>query len=95
MICFQVKNGDLIPILSASAITVMIYFRTNPEQCRDIDIQVLMGEGAGKGMTGCHQWCFEAPTVPNGVGVMPDTRPNVGVTNYTYPPKIVLFMLRN
>ena len=22
------------------------------------------------------QWCCEAPTVPNGVGVGPDTRPN-------------------
>ena len=60
MICFKVKNL----ILSASATTVMIYYRTNPEQCRDIDIQVLMGGGAGKGMTGCHQWCCEAPTVP-------------------------------
>ena len=45
--------------------------------------------------TGCHQWCCEAPTVPNCVGVRPDTHPNVWVTIYTYPSKIVLFMLRN
>ena len=24
----------------------------------------------------CFQWCCEAPTVPNGVGVRPDTHPN-------------------
>ena len=46
-----------------------------------------------------NQWCCEAPTVPNGVGVRPDTHPNalgkVGVTSYTYPSKNVLFMLIN
>ena len=47
----------------------------------------------------CHQWCCEAPTVPNGVGEgqtpTPTPQKNVGATIYTYPSKNIVLMLIN
>ena len=49
-------------------------------------LQVILGGGrAGKGVAGHHQWCCEAPAIPNGLGVRPDTHLNVGVAIYICP----------